>query len=157
MLSYALYIMVKEWNDHNKSISLSSLFLESIEICCKYERQHPTKPQLYGHLPSITKTIKVRWTRRAGHCWRIKDELISDVFIWPSKSRMPSSDLHTADLRIWDVALRTSQKWLTIEKSGERGSRISMLAARHDDDDDRETESKDADTGWRTTTIRTPS
>ena len=31
-------------------------------------RQHPTKPQLYGHLPPITKTIKVRRTRHAGHC-----------------------------------------------------------------------------------------
>ena len=26
-------------------------------------RQYPTKQQLYGHLPPITKTIKVRWTR----------------------------------------------------------------------------------------------
>ena len=30
--------------------------------------QHPTKHQLYGHLPPITKTIKVRRTRHAGHC-----------------------------------------------------------------------------------------
>ena len=39
-------------------------------------RQHPTKHQLYGHLPSITKTIKVRLTRHAGHCWRNGDELL---------------------------------------------------------------------------------
>ena len=45
-------------------------------------RQHLTKHQLYGHLPPITKTIKVRRTRHAGHCWRIKDELISDVLRW---------------------------------------------------------------------------
>ena len=45
-------------------------------------RQHPTRPQLYGHLPPITKTIQVRRTRHAGHCWRSKDELISDVFLW---------------------------------------------------------------------------
>ena len=46
-------------------------------------RQHPTRHQLYGHLPPpITKTIQVRWTRHAGHCWRSKDELISDVFLW---------------------------------------------------------------------------
>ena len=42
-------------------------------------RQHPTKQQLYGHLPPITKTIKVRRTRHVEHCWRSKDELISDV------------------------------------------------------------------------------
>ena len=35
-----------------------------------------------GHLPPITKTIQVRWTRDAGHCWRSRDELISDVLHW---------------------------------------------------------------------------
>ena len=43
--------------------------------------QHPTKHQLYGHLPPITKTIQVRWARHAGHCWRSRDELISDVLL----------------------------------------------------------------------------
>ena len=33
-------------------------------------RQHPTKQKLYGHLPPITKTIIIRRTRHAGHCWR---------------------------------------------------------------------------------------
>ena len=28
------------------------------------------------------KTIQVRRTRHAGHCWRSKDELISDVLLW---------------------------------------------------------------------------
>ena len=36
-------------------------------------RQHPIRHQLYGHWPPITKTIQVRWTRHAGHCWRSKD------------------------------------------------------------------------------------
>ena len=48
----------------------------------KSRRQHPTRHQLYGHLPPITKTIQVRRTRHAGHCWRSKDELISDVLLW---------------------------------------------------------------------------
>ena len=51
-------------------------------ILNKSWRQHPTKQQLYGHLPPITKTIQVRRTRRAGHCWRSRDELISDVPQW---------------------------------------------------------------------------
>ena len=45
-------------------------------------RQYPTRHQLYGHLAPITKTIQVRRTRRAGHCWRSRDELISDVLLW---------------------------------------------------------------------------
>ena len=47
-------------------------------------RQHPTRQQLYGHLPPLTKTIQVRRTRHAGHCWRSRDELISDVLLWTS-------------------------------------------------------------------------
>ena len=38
--------------------------------------------------------------------------------------------------RIWDVALKTYQRWWSIGRSGERGSGISMPAARQDDDDD---------------------
>ena len=34
------------------------------------------------HLPPITKTIQVRRTRHAGHCWRSRDELIRDVLLW---------------------------------------------------------------------------
>ena len=44
--------------------------------------QHPTRHQLYGHLPPITKTSQVRRTRHAGHCWRSRDELISNVLLW---------------------------------------------------------------------------
>ena len=47
-----------------------------------YYHQHPTRHQLYGHLPPITKTIQVRQTRHPGHCWRSKDELICDVLLW---------------------------------------------------------------------------
>ena len=57
-------------------------------ILNKSWRQHPTKQQLYGYLPPIMKTIKIRWTRHAGHCWRSRDEHISDVLLWtPSYGR----------------------------------------------------------------------
>ena len=45
-------------------------------------QRHPTRHQLYGHLPPITKSIQVRRTRHAGHCWRSRDELIRDVLLW---------------------------------------------------------------------------
>ena len=51
-------------------------------ILNKARRQHPTKHQLYGHLSPITKTIQVRRVRQTGHCWRSRDELVSDVFLW---------------------------------------------------------------------------
>ena len=57
-------------------------------ILNKSWRQHPSKQQLYGHLTPIMKTIKVRPTRHAGHCWRSRDELIRDVLLWaPSHGR----------------------------------------------------------------------
>ena len=34
------------------------------------------------NLNLFMKTIQVRWTRHAGHCWRSRDELISDVLLW---------------------------------------------------------------------------
>ena len=70
-------------------------------ILNKSQRQHPTRHQLYGHLPPIMKTIQVRQTRHAGNCWRSRDELISDVLLWTphiwlSKSRTTSLNIHTA-------------------------------------------------------------
>ena len=55
----------------------------------------PTRHQLYGHLTPITKTIQVRRTRHAGHCWRSRDELVSDVLPWTptygrAKARWPA-------------------------------------------------------------------
>ena len=48
-------------------------------ILNKSWRQQPTRHQLYDHLPPIMKTIPVRRGRHAGHCWRSRNELISDV------------------------------------------------------------------------------
>ena len=110
-------------------------------ILNKSWRQHPTKHQLYGHLAPITKTIKVRRTRHAGHCWRSRDELISDVLLWTlhMAEQMQDDQLeptYNSSVRIRDVDRKTNQKRWTIGRSGQRGSGISMLAARHDDDDD---------------------
>ena len=69
-------------------------------ILNKSWRQHPTRHQLYGHQPPITKTIQVRRTRHAGHCWRSRDELITlvDPYTWPCKSRTTSTNIHSATM-----------------------------------------------------------
>ena len=110
-------------------------------ILNKSWRQHPTRHPLYGHQPPTTKTIQVRRTRHAGHCWRSRHELISDVLLWtPHMAEQNLDDqlerTYSSYVRIRDVALKTCQRRWTIERSGERGSEISVLAARHDDDDD---------------------
>ena len=108
-------------------------------ILNKSWRQHPTKHQLYSHQPPITKTIQVRRTRHAGHCWRSRNELISDVLLWtPTYGRAkagPQAWTYSSYVRMRDVVLKTCQRRWTIRKCGERGSGISVLAAPHDDDD----------------------
>ena len=64
--SYQLWIILA-----NISFDLVSLIRRF--TCWFYWRptfvglQHPTKQLLYDHLPSITKTIQVRWTTNAGY------------------------------------------------------------------------------------------
>ena len=106
-------------------------------ILNKSWRQHPPRHQLYGHLPPITKTIQVRRTRHAGHCWRSRDEVM--YFYGPPLRAVQEQDdqhEHTFGnyVRIQDVVLKTCLRRWTIGKSGERGSGISVLPARHDDD-----------------------
>ena len=81
-------------------------------ILNKSWQQHPTRHQLYGHLTPITKTIQVRRTRHAGHCWRSRDELIRDVLLWiPTHGRAKQDDQHertfSSYVRIRDVVLKT--------------------------------------------------
>ena len=61
---------------------LDGNYTRMLRAILKTWRQHPRRHQLYGHLPPITKTIKVRRTRHAGHCWRSRDDLISDALQW---------------------------------------------------------------------------
>ena len=109
-------------------------------ILNKSWRQHPTWHQLYGHLPPITKTIQIRRTRHAGHWWRSRDELRSNVLLWtPTYGRAKAgrfAGTYSSYVRIQDVALKTCQRRWTIGRSGERGSMISVLAAAHHDDDE---------------------
>ena len=73
-------------------------------ILNKSWRIHPTKQQLYGYLPPITKTIKVRRTREAGmSSWVLEKRGRAhkwcspmDPLTWPSKTRKTNSNLHTA-------------------------------------------------------------
>ena len=110
-------------------------------ILNKSWRQHPTRHQLYGHLPPIMKTIQVRQTRHAGHCWRSRDELIREMYSCgpPHMAVQKQDDQHehtfSSYVRIRDVVLKTYLGRWTIGRSGERGSGISVLPVRHDDDD----------------------
>ena len=103
-------------------------------------KQHPTRHQLYGHLPPITKTIQVRRTRHAGHCWRSRDELISDLLLrtptygWAKAGRPARTYIQQL---CEDTGCSPEDLPEEIGRSSERGSGISVLVARHDDDENR--------------------
>ena len=108
-------------------------------ILNKSWQQHPTRHQLYGNLPPITKTIQARRTRHAGHWWRSKDELISDVLLWTpaygqAKAGRPARTYIQQLCKDTGCSPEDLSEARTIGRSSERGSGISVLAARHDDD-----------------------
>ena len=95
--------------------------------CCSIQtwKRHSTKQQLYSHLSSTWQTYQVRWTGHAGHCWRSKDQFISNLFLWTPTHRHISMDqlawtdihqvcvdtgYHIEDLL--RVMLRKSVSWL---------------------------------------------
>ena len=104
-------------------------------ILNKSWRQHPTRHQLYGQLPSVTKTIQVRRTR---HARMNSSVMYSYGPLHMAKQKQDDQLEYTFSsyVTIRDVALKTWQKRWMIGRSGERGSGISVQAARHDDDDD---------------------
>ena len=100
-------------------------------------RQHPQKQQLYGNLPPIAKTIQIRRTRHAGHCWRSRNELISDLL-----QRTPSHGRAKARLPAWTYLQHLcedtgcSPENQPKVRGGKKGSGISVLMVRQDDNDD---------------------
>ena len=100
-------------------------------ILNKSWRQHSTKQQLYGHQPTITKTVKIRRTKHAEHCWRSKDEFIRDVLLWN-----PSDGCAKQDVQLCaDTRFSPKYQSEAIGRGGERESCISALIAQHDDGD----------------------
>ena len=109
-----------------------------LAILNKSWRQHPTKHQLYSHLPPIRKTkLDERGTQDtaggAGTSSYVGDHR-STSHMDEQKQDDQQERTYSRYVKIWDIAEKTCQRRWTIGKSGERGSGISMLAARHDDD-----------------------
>ena len=43
---------------------------------------HTSNNELYGNILKITITIKEHRMRFSGNCWRIREEMISEVLLW---------------------------------------------------------------------------
>ena len=68
-------------------------------------REHKTKEQIYGDIPPISDTVAQRRVRLAGHCYRAKDQVISDVICW----RLPCPNRGRRPLNYIDVIGRDTQ------------------------------------------------
>ena len=68
--------------------------------------------QLHDHLSSIFKTIQIRWTKHVGHCWRRRDKLISDIFLWTP---------------YMDVLVLADQQELTYNSSGDSWEDLGVM------------------------------
>ena len=91
--------------------------------------KHPTKQQLSGHQPLITKTIQVRRIRYAGHCWRSRDEVM--YFYRPLHTDEQRQDdqlepTYSGCVPIRDIVMKTCRQRWTIGSGDERGSGISV-------------------------------
>ena len=65
-------------------------------------KNHPTKAEIYGELPPISKTVAQRRTRFVGHYFRAKDQVISDLLLW----RLPCSRRGNRPLTYPDILAR---------------------------------------------------
>ena len=96
-----------------------------------YWKQHPRKWQQCGHLPPISKTIQVRRTRHAEHCWWSKDKLISDILQWTFTHRHTSVDqpvrTYIISVRTLDVVWRTCRERGMIGMDGEQESKYVSI------------------------------
>ena len=103
-------------------------------ILNKSWRQHPTRHQLYGHQPHIE--LDTQDTARGARTNSSVMYYYGPAYMAKQKQDDQLEHTHRSYMRIRDVTLKTCQKRWMIGGSGERGSGISLLAARHDDDDD---------------------
>ena len=117
-------------------------FIASTQECCEQYWASPgaNTPQNSSYTATYhhNENIQIRRNRHAGHCWRNKDEPLSDILQWtPShgwaKAGRPARTYIQQLCGDTDIALKTSRKRWTIETGGERGSGRSVLAAWHDD------------------------
>ena len=96
-----------------------------LAILNKSWRQHPTKQQLYGHLPPITKTIQDEPNMRdtAGKVKSNSWAIYSCGLLHVDEQRQDDQlePIYNKSVSIYDIAVKTSWEPWTIETGGDRG------------------------------------
>ena len=94
-------------------------------ILNKSWRQHPTRCQLYGHLPPITKTIQFRRARHADTAGEAKtSSLVTYYYGSPHMAQKKQDDqpelTYSSYVRTQNVTQKTCRRWWPIGKSSEQ-------------------------------------
>ena len=90
-------------------------------ISNKSWKQHPTKQQLYGHLPPISKTIQIRLTRHTGHCCRRWAGVVC-----PARTYLQQLCTDTG-CNLEDLTNVIDNKWMERENQGNPCSQHNMI------------------------------
>ena len=119
--------------------SLKPIIQESYELYWTSPRGNTPQNSSYTATKHPSwKQSKIRWTRHVGHCWRSKDELISNV-LWSNLSHAWAKVGQPARIYLQQLRANTNVAWKIfrelwmIRMSGEIGLGRSVLAAQHDD------------------------
>ena len=99
----------------------------NIEVLAATPHKAPTiRPPASHH-----ETIQVRRTRHAGHCWRSRNELISDVLLWTptygrAKAGQPARTYIQQLCEDTGCSPEDLPEAMNDRRSGERGSGVSV-------------------------------
>ena len=68
--------------ENNINCAYTRMLRDSLNVSW---REHMKNREIYNNIPRITSSIREQRMRFAGHCWRSKNELVSDVLLWTPK------------------------------------------------------------------------
>ncbi len=93
-------------------------------------REHKTKAEIYGSIPPISTTVAQRRARFAGHCYRAKEQVVSDLICWrlpcPNRGRRP---LNYLDMVCNDVSQRVDDITTAMADKGFWKSLVACISA----------------------------
>ena len=80
-------------------------------------KEHMTNEMLYEDLPPVTLKIQQRRLRLAGHCWRHKEEIASQLVLWePVEGKRNRGRQNTTyiDNLLQDTGMANTQELCTV-------------------------------------------
>ena len=82
-------------------------------------KNHPTKQEIYGKLPSPSSLLRVRRAQFPGHCFRAENEVVSSLVLWSGRhkgrGKLSYPDVISRDTNLertdLEVAMKDREFW----------------------------------------------